>query len=102
MSEQFGRSSVGTLRIPRSTVIYTRSAYVHITARTWPLNAVFVARGGWVPTRSVSSSEDSESGLEGIREVARTPLEPPDGIFAVRRRVAPLPKYDVNGCEWLV
>ncbi|KAF8175246.1 hypothetical protein K438DRAFT_1771200 [Mycena galopus ATCC 62051] len=69
MSEQFGRSSVGTLRIPRSTVIYTRSAYVHITARTWPLNAVFVARGGWVPTRSVSSSEDSESGLEGIIKV---------------------------------
>ncbi|KAF8166144.1 hypothetical protein K438DRAFT_2066924 [Mycena galopus ATCC 62051] len=33
-----------------------------------------------------------------IRQVAPTPLEPPEGIFAVRR-VAPPPKYDVNGCS---
>ncbi|KAF8144393.1 hypothetical protein K438DRAFT_1782865 [Mycena galopus ATCC 62051] len=39
LSDEFGRSDVGTLCIPRSTVIYARSAYVRITARTWALNA---------------------------------------------------------------
>jgi hypothetical protein len=37
-----------------------------------------------------------------IKQIAHEPLEPPSGSRTVRKRVAPLPKYDVNGCEWLV
>jgi hypothetical protein len=30
------------------------------------------------------------------------PLEPPSGSWTIRKQAAPPPKYDVNGCQWLV
>jgi hypothetical protein len=37
-----------------------------------------------------------------IRQVVCKPLEPLSGSRTVRKRVAPPPKYDVNGCECLI
>ncbi|KAJ7793798.1 hypothetical protein B0H14DRAFT_2393108, partial [Mycena olivaceomarginata] len=48
-----------------------------------------------------ATTREPEASFTINRQVAQTPLEPPHGIFAVRKRVAPLPKNDVNGCEWL-